>query len=555
MAKRAQLTETGLAALGLPSPRSPSRHGYQRRGAAGWSPSPQQADFLRWVSQGRGSALLEAVAGAGKTTTLVQALLRMEGKVFFGAYNRKIANEIKAKAAELRADRPGVFINTMHGAGFSHWRRTAPDCEVNEQKVDRIIKDMAHDDAEVLAYSTFISRMVSLGKNFLIGATCAMDHGPSWDHLLNHFATADTLPDGDVGKGMAYMLQAYKRSADTLKAVIDFDDMIFAPIYKSVRFFENDWVLIDECQDTNPARIALARRMLKPGGRLVAVGDSRQAIYGFTGAEADAVDKIAELFKCQRMPLTVTYRCPKAVVAHAHQWVQHIQAHESAPEGVVRPVAAAQPMQCPVCQGGKPDCLQCLGKGTIVDPRPWFLRDRPRTSDAILCRYTRPLVQTAFAMLKAGIGCRIEGRDVGRNLIQLAQRWKITSLDRLEERLASYLANEKAKEQPDAKKQQVEDMVETLRVFIERARAQGKNLITQVVADIDQLFADEVRGVVTLSTGHKAKGREWPRVYWLEAAQRMPNLKDWELVQEDNIKYVICTRAQEELVLVPEGVA
>lgn len=94
---------------------------------------------------------------------------------------------------------------------------------------------------------------------------------------------------------------------------IDFDDMVYLPLVFKLRLFPQDWVLIDEAQDTNPTRRALAARMLKPGGRVIAVGDPRQAIYGFTGADNDALEQIAAQFSCKRMPLTVSYRCPQAV--------------------------------------------------------------------------------------------------------------------------------------------------------------------------------------------------------------------------------------------------
>ena len=115
--------------------------------------------------------------------------------------------------------------------------------------------------------------------------------------------------------------------------IIDYDDMVYLPLQRDLRMLQNDWVLIDEAQDTNPTRRALAKNMLKPGGRLVAVGDPHQAIFGFTGADNDSLNIIEQEFQCARMPLTVTYRCPKAVVQHARNWVSHITAHDSAPEG------------------------------------------------------------------------------------------------------------------------------------------------------------------------------------------------------------------------------
>jgi ATP-dependent exoDNAse (exonuclease V) beta subunit len=56
---------------------------------------------------------------------------------------------------------------------------------------------------------------------------------------------------------------------------------------------------------------------------------------------------------------------------------------------------------------------------------------------------------------------------------------------------------------------------------------------------------------VTLSTIHKAKGREWPKVFLLGRNRYMPSkyaTQDWQLDQEKNLIYVAVTRAQEELI-------
>jgi len=73
-----------------------------------FQPSPQQADFFNWIKTGKGSCILEAVAGAGKTTTLIEALKLMQGRIFFGAYNKKIAEEIQARAPK----KDNLFIST-----------------------------------------------------------------------------------------------------------------------------------------------------------------------------------------------------------------------------------------------------------------------------------------------------------------------------------------------------------------------------------------------------------------------------------------------------------
>ena len=518
------------------------RERYQTK-KPGFVPSPQQADFFEWVANGSGSCVLEAVAGAGKTTTLIQALGLMSGSIFFGAYNKKISEEIRQKAAEAKVARPGLYISTMHAAGYAACKQAWPKCNVDDRKSGKILKALALEQPNLRleSYTAFICKMVSFGKQFLIGCADkpAIDDEAYWLHLMDHFSVDQDLPDDiDPRDILPHVMEVYRRSYAHCRIAIDFDDMVYAPLAYKLRMFKNDWVLVDECQDINPARRALASQLLKTGGRAIFVGDSRQAIYGFTGAGGDAIDLLVDQFNCVRLPLTVTYRCPKSVVEYAHQWVTHIQAHESALDGVVRTSIYNQP----------------------TDPKlpidPWFIQDHPAETDAILCRYTRPLIQSAYKMIRAGIACKVEGRDIGNGLIAICHMWRITSIARLEERLEKYLAREieKAKAaDSERREQEITDKIETLRIFIERCKGLGKHTIDELVTEIKSMFDDNVSGLLTLSTIHRSKGREWTKVYWIQTAGRRPSKKEWEALQELNLNYVACTRAMSELVLVPEA--
>jgi superfamily I DNA/RNA helicase len=285
---------------------------------------------------------------------------------------------------------------------------------------------------------------------------------------------------------------------------------------------------VDEAQDTNASRRALALRMLKRGGRLVAVGDRHQAIYGFTGADADALDLIAKAVNAVEMPLTVTYRCPKSVVKYAQNWVSHITAHESAPEGSV--------VQVPL--------------GTS-------LLDIVKQGDSVLCRFNAPLVKYAYALISKGIPTKIEGRDIGAGLKALARRWKVKSFSTFLTRLEDYAERETAKfraKEQESRAVAIEDKVECLKLLIARINEVSPNCLSPIetlCAEIDNIFNENVSGdVVLLSSIHKSKGREWDRVYWLQTGPSKWARKEWEIQQEDNLCYVAATRAKAELLLI-----
>lgn len=501
--------------------------------------SPQQQDFLDWCEKGSGSCVLEAVAGAGKTTALLAGGELIRGQVAYVAYNKKIVDETKEKLATRNIDWKKMQAGTAHSFGYQaykkarNWNKEQAQRAVDENKVNVILDDMMPEptplnmiEHPLRVYSPAIKQMVSLAKQHMFGVLEPLESFDAWAHIADHydvFSEEDGIvPLADIVKACIVALQRSNQQLDT----IDYDDMIYMPLLHRCRFWQFDVVMVDEAQDTNAARRALVRAMLKKGGRVVAVGDPHQAIYGFTGADSDALDLIAKDFACVKLDLTVTFRCPKAVVNFAHQWVRHIQAADTAPQGSV----------------------------TRTSLEDFMKRNDLTVGSAVLCRVTKPLVALAFRMIRNRIPCRIEGREVGKAIQKLMTRWKVSTLNALEEKIDNYLQREMTKllaKKQETKMAQIEDMVETVRVIIDQCRKEGKRNVSDAVAYIDELFGDNVKNVIVLSTIHKSKGREWPRVFWLDRANTCPSKwarQEWQKEQELNLCYVAATRAQEQLI-------
>jgi superfamily I DNA/RNA helicase len=498
-----------------------------------FQPSPQQADVFKFIATQSGNAFVEAVAGAGKTTTLVHAckLLSDKRSIAFAAYNKKIALEIgaKTKAAGLT----NVQAGTFHSFGYSAVRKVFDKAKLDERaKWNLICLNTGMNEA----YAAFAKRAVSLAKNNALRPERAGD-SQFWLDLVAHFALDDMLGEEEgrtaeetLASAIAAAQKAFAAGNDLRAELIDFDDMIYlALIYCAKQVWQHDIVMVDEAQDTNPARRELARLMVRKGGRIFFVGDRHQAIYGFTGADADAVDQIIKSFACTRLPLTVTYRCPKSVVKAAQQYVSHIQAHESAPEGEVN-------------------------RKTYNEFAKGFAALGPQ--DAILCRKTKPLVALAYDLIRNRIACHVEGRDIGKGLIDLTNQWKrIKSVGPFLAKLLEVTEKKAAKFEAQGKDSQAEalrDRYETMVVI-----CSGKQTLDEVRTAINELFQDTEEGTpspnLTLSTVHKAKGREWGSVYVYGFADYMPSpmaKQAWEIEQENNLIYVAFTRAQSTLTLV-----
>jgi superfamily I DNA/RNA helicase len=487
--------------------------------------SPQQQAFIDWAVNGKGSCVLEAVAGAGKTTTLLAAAEQMPGQIAIMAYNKKIADEIKAKLAARGVDWKKAQAGTVHSFGFGAYRKARPGVRVDGYKVRNILDTMLPEGDRLAVWRDEAAKLVGLAKQMALGVVGPSDSRRDWHHLAEHFDVFDDEDNAPREEVIALAQRALALSNQQLD-IVDFDDMVYLPLLLRLRFWQFDVVIVDEAQDTNAARRALVRVMVRKGGRVIAVGDRHQAIYGFTGADADSLDLIAKDFGCSRLPLTTTYRCPRAVVSFSQQWVDHITAAPSAPEGFV-------------------------GASTMEA----FMERQDLDGDAaVLCRTTKPLVKLAFALIRRRIPCRIEGRDVSLRLQKLITRWKVKSLDALEGKLETYLELETTKclaKKQETRLIEIEDVVETLRVIITQCRKENKTTVADAVAYVAEMFSDDVTGMLVLSTIHKAKGREWRRVFWLDRAGTCPSKwarQEWQKQQEANLCYVAATRAQDELI-------
>lgn len=480
-----------------------------------FTPSPMQQDFFSWVQEGSGSAILEAVAGSGKTTTLIHATKLMKGSVFFGAFNKAIAEEIAHKTAS----NPNVCASTLHSAGYSIWKNHVGKCEVNSWKVTNIFRELfpAEEDQE---FSYCVRDLVSFAKQAAFTERSAGE-----DYLWAEFIDRYSISTPDDNQAIA-MAQEVLRVSNAQRNILDFDDMIYFPVLHNVRSAtQYDWVLIDEAQDTNYSRRKLSLLLLKEGGRLVAVGDRHQAIYGFTGANSDALDLIRQEVKAITLPLTVTYRCPQLVVEEARKYVSHITAFEANP----------------------------VGKVAHLEQKDLFSAS---AGDVILCRVNAPLVELVYKFISKGIGAKVEGKEIGTNLKSLLSKipefssWASFSLglevwgDKEVEKLE--------KKGHMVKARNLQDKLYCLNIILHRAESvdpRSSSPKQSILREIDSLFGDNLSGVVILSSIHKAKGREWKNVYYLTTPTRK-NLQDWELEQERNLAYVAITRSMENLYFV-----
>jgi superfamily I DNA/RNA helicase len=477
--------------------------------------SVNQQNIFSFIERGQGNAIIVAVAGSGKSTTIVEGMNRVPNTLstIFLAFNKTIADELKGR---------GVNARTFHSLTYSPVLKARNARQVDADKLRKIF-DAEFSGNERRLYGSFSQRLVGLARQ--IGVGCLVpDNDQVWmDMVILHDLEIES-DEGDLGTGIeiARKLLDFSNASN----MVDFDDLLYLAVKDGISLPKFAFVFVDEAQDTNPIQRAILRKILNPRSRLVAVGDPAQAIYGFRGADSNSLNMIQREFNCISLPLTVSYRCPTSVVEYAHQWVGHIEAAPDAPEGIVRHM-----------------------------DNKWKVTDFV-TGDLVVCRTTRPLIALGYKMLQAKVPVCILGREIGQGLVKLVTRMKANSIDELLQNLAAWEAKEMEKavaKMDDAKADRIGDQCSAIRCIAD-GMDDGEHTVQDLIKVIEDLF--NAPGAATvLSTIHKAKGLEAHRVYWLNRSQcpskwaRQP----WQQQQEANLCYVATTRAKRELVMIEDG--
>ena len=232
--------------------------------------SPQQQSVLDWSNNPFGGSLnLVARAGCGKSSTLLALVKHLVARtprvsIFIGAYNRPIADEFIAKLKKDGIDWKNALCNTIHGAGKSAWCKVTGwkqedfDKHLDDKKLEKILDRFCTEEAaktRLEPYITFILRLTSLAKQRAFGVLCQIDDKGKWYDIIDHYGLDEDLPEeSDLEYAVKCAIWLYRQSLKDCTETIDYDDMILAPLYFKARFWKYDWVMIDEAQDTNPAR-------------------------------------------------------------------------------------------------------------------------------------------------------------------------------------------------------------------------------------------------------------------------------------------------------------
>lgn len=514
--------------------------------------------------------LIKARAGSGKTTTLVEGLKRVTGRgelspwqpseqqqaifaamcegakpqsVCFVAFNKSIATELQRRVPA------GCEAMTMHSLGLKAVTRAFGRLEISEYSTTDIAcillqKDPREMSRERPGLLTAVSQLVRLCKVNLLTLDNTIEN--ELQMLADEF---DIDLDGIEKDVFDLVPRILQEARDPLRyGKINFDDMVWLPVALKLPVNRYDLLLVDEAQDLSRVQQEMC---LKAGNRLVVVGDDKQAIYAFAGADSSSLSRMQDTLSasprgCQELLLTYTRRCGRSIVAYANQWVPDFHAFPDAREGTIN--RAKFPRQKDGHEEYELDWNKTYGP--LV-----------REGDFVLCRVNAPLVSECFRFLKRGIRASIQGRDIGQGLVSLVRKickpkepYAVDTNELLrlivDWRDAETHKEMEKKHPSESKLLVIQDKAECLEVFCYSCTD-----AMQVLDKINDLFTDAHKPGIRLSSIHKAKGLEAERVFFLRpyngpCPHPLDEKREWSAEQGRNLCYVAVTRAIRELILV-----
>ncbi|HUH89482.1 MAG TPA: DNA helicase II [Lysobacter sp.] len=287
------------------------------------------------VSAPPGHYLVLAGAGSGKTRVLTHRIAWLNE--VFGVpthgilavtFTNKAAAEMRHRVdAQLRNGARGMWIGTFHGLAHRllrlHWQEAklpeafqVLDSDDQLRLVKRVVQGLELDDTR------FPPRQIAWWIN------AQKDEGRRPQHLQSD-------PNDQWTDVMRRCYEAYQERCERA-GLVDFAELLLRAhellrdnpallAHYRHRFRE---ILVDEFQDTNAIQYGFIRLLAGDSGKVFAVGDDDQSIYGWRGAKVENMQKFLKDFDAggegaQTIRLEQNYRSSANILDAANAVIAH----------------------------------------------------------------------------------------------------------------------------------------------------------------------------------------------------------------------------------------
>lgn len=301
-------------------------------------PSPEQQAIFDYVTEhqykpGQKALAVSALAGTGKTSTIIELIQKTKAQGIYCAFNKDIVREVEPKLKGT-----GVQAKTFHSMGYgalikelkrlgndlddglqpdgNKYRNLAEELILAETgdisaalrqtitaAADVIFKDMEELEGMSLPPSERdkLIKAIRTKTTKVIAELCRLtmlklvewndedalesledDYQVSFDMLaLEHMELLDTEEFENlyrvIIKSVKHVMAISEKRLKE-EALLDFTDMIYWVVRWNLKIWKNKWVFVDEAQDLSPMQREMVAKALRNDGFIVIVGDHHQCV-------------------------------------------------------------------------------------------------------------------------------------------------------------------------------------------------------------------------------------------------------------------------------------
>lgn len=316
------------------------------------APSPQLTpEQQAIVAHNYGPALVFAVAGAGKTTTMVQRIARLVREGIFApeqilatSFNKAANEEILTRLKQQpRCDR--VEVKTLHALGYlivraASQRGLLPGIKPLSsgegiQAVDRQLfyktltavrsqRVRYADELDRLDQEDFLNYVGACKGNLHYADLAAAQLSPAAQRIAKQARPPAELP------WYQDLYRQYERVRQQ-EGLLTFDDLLMTGWEILTRHEEilatlrqqYRCLLVDEFQDINLAQSEILDLLSWPDRHYMAIGDDDQTIYEWRGASPRFILKFAERYGAQVYNMNENFRSKAPQIVLANRVIEH----------------------------------------------------------------------------------------------------------------------------------------------------------------------------------------------------------------------------------------
>lgn len=285
-------------------------------------------------------ALVDAGPGTGKTSTLVRRIVYLireksipPQNILVLTFSNEAARELEERIETILDSETASLIHVLTFHSFGVMVLNAYGHHVG-LKVDFSILDEASQEefiTEILG-SVDCEALLNIKNPEETAAEVVKQINYLKDRLVNPTQLRGAIDEWQAApnerearlrsEALFHLFEAYER-LNRSRNQVDFSDLILLPhtvlnandeVRRSIQT-EFPWVLVDEYQDVSRSTALLLKQICGVDSSPWVVGDARQAIYRFRGAEPENVSRFAEDFPgAERFELSSNYRSAPEII-------------------------------------------------------------------------------------------------------------------------------------------------------------------------------------------------------------------------------------------------